>query len=415
MHPLQSANTKSISSGSLSWRFIHSIFDIDADAWNAMWPSNYPFSQHAFFAALETSKSTSVATGWQPCHLLGFDDTDTLCIAMPLFIKSHSYGEYVFDWAWADAYQRHGLDYYPKIVNAIPFTPATGPRIGFAKHITANQQTYFSIELINQIKSKLAEIGGSSFHCLFPDGQSINALKQPSLLERHGCQFHWFNQNYTSFEHYLEHFISRKRKMIRKERKKVREHNLHIEMKTATEIDPQEWDVFYLLYHRTYMKRSGRAGYLGKEFFTELAKHMPEQLILATVKRDGETIAGAVYFKDDQTLYGRYWGAIEDIDGLHFETCYYLGIEYAIDHGLQRFDPGAQGEHKIQRGFHAVKTCSFHHVLHEGFHEAVEEFLQNEKPHNEAYIQDARNYLPFSAEHPEVNMCYLLETPSLHN
>ena len=387
----------------MHFQFISSIFDIDAHAWDATWQTRYPFTQHAFFAALETSHSINGQTGWQSCHLLGFDNQKKLCVAMPLFIKTHSYGEYVFDWAWADAYQNNGFNYYPKIINAIPFTPATGPRIGFADHISTEEHGALTAQLIEQIHTKLADIQGSSFHCLFPDAQAIHVLEKTPMLRREGCQFHWFNQNYTSFDHYLEHFLSRKRKMIRKERKKVHALNLHIEMKTAAETDSSDWHTFYALYHRTYLKRSGRPGYLGKEFFISLAQSMPDQLVLATVKRDDEIIAGAVYFKDENTLYGRYWGTMEDIDGLHFETCYYRGIEYAIEHGLQRFDPGAQGEHKIQRGFHSIKTCSYHHLLHDGFQHAVAEFLVNEKTHNDAYILDARNYLPFNTEHPHID------------
>lgn len=385
----------------MNFRFISSIFDVSAHDWNQLWSHSYPFTQHAFFAALEESRSTSIESGWQAQHLL-VDDNGTLQAIIPLFIKTHSYGEYVFDWALAQAYQEHGMDYYPKIINAIPYTPATGPRFGFKNGLSDAQQQTIVKESLHHIQTKLKAIRGSGFHSLFPDKHAVKALGQllpHNLHKREACQFHWFNQNYANFDDFLNRFASRKRKMVRKERQKVQAQNLDISLRSAKDVDESEWAIFYQLYHRTYIKRSGRPGYLDIQFFLSLAKSMPEKLLLATVKRENNIIAAAVYFRDDDTLYGRYWGAKEDIDGLHFETCYYQGIEYAIQHKLSRFDPGAQGEHKIQRGFTPVKTCSYHTLAHPGFNRALKEFAASEKQHNDRYIIEAQSYLPFNAHH----------------
>lgn len=397
--------------------FISSIFDIEPAAWDALWSSRYPFARHAFFAALEISKSTLLESGWQPCHLLVWQDIDCadsvasdsnppeankaeLISCCPLFIKTHSYGEYVFDWSWADAYQQAGLEYYPKLLNAIPFTPATGERIGFQQNTSENTKTAILHLILDAIKVKAKEINASSFHCLFPEStQSLNFSKLSEthrLHQREGCQFHWFNADYENFDDFLNECVSRKRKMIRKERKKVLNQGIDISMNLARDVSEADWKIFYALYHRTYLKRSGRPGYLGEEFFTQLAKDLPDQLILAKAVLNEQFIAGAVYFRDDTTLYGRYWGTMQDIDGLHFETCYYQGIEYAIKHKLQRFDPGAQGEHKIQRGFIPKKTVSYHWLKHNEFSAAVGDFVKKEREHNALYINDTSQYLPFN-------------------
>lgn len=368
------------------FQFIDSIEQIEQSDWNALWSSQYPFTKYEFLHALESSGSTTESSGWQPYHLVG-KENDQLVFVMPMYLKTHSYGEYVFDWAWADAYSRVGLEYYPKLVNAIPFTPATGPRWAAAKGADFNFNSVYEC-----IVEKAKELNASSFHSLFPDTLS-RSLQREKLIERKGCQFHWFNENYADFDEYLSHFSSRKRKNIRKERQKTSEFNIHIQ--AASERTLSDWEWFYQLYHRTYLKRSGRPGYLSQDFFTLLAKSLPDQLLLASAEYKNEKIAGAVYFKDDACLYGRYWGTSMDIDALHFETCYYRGIDYAIQHKLQRFDPGAQGEHKIQRGFQSVATCSYHWINNAEFRPAIEQFCAQEQEHNAHYIADARSYLPF--------------------
>lgn len=377
--------------------FLGSIREIGETEWRKLWPGDYPFTQFGFLDALESSQSVCKLTGWQPCHLI-VREGDALVAAMPLYEKNHSYGEYVFDWGWADAYHRAGIEYYPKLLNAIPFTPATGPRIGFAAHTSEQQQiTIFEI-ISTAITQRLEHINGSTFHSLFPAGKQRKFFNKQNYTERHGCQFHWFNQNYTDFDDFLSRFNSRKRKALKKERQKVNEQNLLLQMRSAAELSEEEWQVFYALYHRTYFKRSGRQGYLNKAFFMTLAHALPQQVLLATAHQDSldnEMLAAALYLRDSETLYGRYWGTKIDVDGLHFETCYYQGIEYAIQQGLKRFDPGAQGEHKIQRGFTPIKTCSFHYVVHPAFREAVENFAEQERQQTAEYCADGRNYLPF--------------------
>lgn len=394
--------------------FIESIHNIDRQQWNSLWcpqdETDYPFCKHEFLAALEDSGSTSHHTGWTPCHLV-VKNEKKLIAALILYEKSHSYGEYVFDWAWADAYSRHGMNYYPKLVNAIPFTPTTGRRIALDRSLDKTQTNDLLLSIDTAIKHRLNEINGSGFHCLFPDKNGQRLCHTLNYAQRLGLQYHWFNQDYTSFDDFLNTFNSRKRKALKKERKKVEQHGLRIALKQACDVSDEEWQLFYLLYHRTYLKRSGRHGYLGESFFYRLALSLPDHTLLATVYDGDEFIAGALYLQDNDTLYGRYWGTQKDIDGLHFETCYYQGIEYAIKKGLARFDPGAQGEHKIQRGFTPVLTCSYHLLVQKEFHQAVENFVLEEKHDISETLAHARQYLPFKQGQVIMHECSLL-TPT---
>lgn len=382
--------------------FIRSIHQVEPAHWNGLWASDYPFTRHAFLAALEDSGSTRAETGWQPHHaLLRLDGK--LVGAVPLFMKTHSYGEYVFDWTWADAYAQHQLNYYPKLVNAIPFTPSTGPRIALASHLDSSARTFAMHTLQTAIEKSVAGQSASSWHCLFPDTGSQHLLAGLPLIRRYGYQFHWFNQNYDTFEDFVGNFTSRKRKNLNKERRKVAEAGLDIRTRSGNDIAPREWDLFYALYHRTYLKRSGNYGYLGPGFFQALAQSMPEQLLLVSAHRAGansttDMLAAAFYLHDRDTLYGRYWGCLQEYNSLHFEACYYRGIEYAIAHKLNRFDPGAQGEHKIQRGFVPVKTCSYHWLADPRFAEAVSDYCERESLQIAHYIDKARRYLPFREE-----------------
>lgn len=389
--------------------FVSSIAEIEAAQWNALWPSDYPFTQHAFLLALEASGSTSAQTGWQPRHVQ-VKRQGKLLAAMVLYEKTHSYGEYVFDWGWADAYSRAGLAYYPKLLCAIPFTPATGPRMGFCEQLTAEEQHLCTDVLSAAVTERLAAIQGSGFHCLFPSVQNRQLLAG-RYSERQGCQFHWFNRDYTTFDDFLASFASRKRKNIKRERRKMQAQGICLQMRTASDVSDDDWRVFAALYQRTYFKRSGHQGYLNKDFFQRVARQMPQQVLMCSAHSENlqsPMLAAALYFRDSTTLYGRYWGACSDIDGLHFETCYYQGIDYAIAAGLQRFDPGAQGEHKIQRGFTPVKTCSYHWLEHPGFRSAVDEFVLEERTHNDNYCEDARRYLPFKEGEPLIEADFLL-------
>jgi predicted N-acyltransferase len=375
-------------------RFITSIHDTNKEQWNGLLDHDYPFLRHEFFSALEDSKSTSSKTGWTPHHCLLFDD-DVLVAIMPLFIKTHSYGEYVFDWSWADAYLRSGLNYYPKLLNAIPFTPATGPRWAIDNEYDSSDVLPI---LFEAVEKEAIRLKASSYHCLFTRESDNTFLEEQGYLKRTGCQYHWLNNHYQSFDDFLSTFNSRKRKNLKKERQKVAAQNIDLLIKEGKEISENDWQHFYLFYHLTYFKRSGRQGYLTEEFFPLLAKLMSESIVMVQAQKDDDIVAAALCFKDSQTLYGRYWGCKEEFDQLHFEACYYQGIEYAIKHQLQRFDPGAQGEHKIQRGFTPVETHSYHWIKHDDFSDAIKRFVVSEEKKIHHYIDNAKEYLPFKKE-----------------
>ncbi len=379
--------------------FIESLAAVPAAQWDALWNCDYPFVRHDFLYALERSGCTSVANGWQPHHCLVWDG-EMLVAAMPLYLKMHSYGEYVFDWSWADAWHQCGLNYYPKWINAIPFTPATGPRWAVASPL-AEQCLFTAVE------QALTDSGHSGLHLLFPAREAIPNTSTP-WLTRYGCQFHWFNQGYTDFEDFLERFASRKRKSLRRERRKVADQGIVIETLTGAGLTTDDWAGFYRLYQLTYLKRSGHTGYLNETFFQQIGARLAGQVMMVRAMLNGRWIAAALYFYDHTTLYGRYWGAIDEFDGLHFECCYYAGIEFAIARGLKRFDPGAQGEHKIQRGFTPVLTRSLHRVTHAQLASAVAAFLEQEKTHIEDYCQEARAVLPFREGEPLVPLDILL-------
>ena len=377
---------------------ISSVHDIDAEQWNSLAGGDYPFLRHEFLAALEDSHATTVDNGWQPQHLIAYDNQSTPIALMPLFIKGHSYGEYVFDWSWADAYHRNNLPYYPKLLSAIPFTPATGPRFGFAKQMSEAARGQLVIELTEVVKEIAQRLGASSWHCLFPPHEVAQQLNQRGFSLRQGCQFHWFNQDFGNFEDFLATFTSRKRKNLRKERKKIPDQGIEIKRLDGTQLEPSDWQAFYDFYRVTYLKLSGHDGYLNEEFFQLIGANMPQHLMMVQCYSHQRMVAAALFFKSSSHLYGRYWGSLAEFDGLHFEACYYQGIEYAIEQGLQCFDPGAQGEHKIQRGFTPTITWSNHWMVEPRFHDAITKFVEQERPNIEAYQKEAASLLPFKHE-----------------
>jgi predicted N-acyltransferase len=366
-----------------------SIASIGPERWDTLCGREYPFLRYAFLHALEASGCVAPATGWQPLHLerVVAGETDLL---LPLYLKSHSWGEYVFDWAWADAFERHGLSYYPKLLSAIPFTPATGPRFG-----SRLSQREVMQQLPELVRSVGRQTGASSWHGLFLPPQALQCAPQP-LLQRVGVQYHWFNRGYRDFGDFLDRFNSRKRKAVRRERRKVESQGIGLRRLHAAEIRPEHLELFYRFYQMTYLKR-GQQGYLNADFFQRLLHTMPEQLLLILAEREGETIAAALCFIGTDTLYGRYWGCGEEYDCLHFEACYYQGIEFCIEQGLARFDPGAQGEHKIQRGFEPVTTGSLHWIAHAGFEAAIRDFLARERSAMQQQIEALAEWLPFKA------------------
>ena len=379
-------------------QFISSLREIDGAAWDRLWPEDYPFVRHAFLLALEESGCTSRATGWLPSHCL-VRQQNRLVGALPLYLKSHSYGEYVFDWSWANAYRQAGLVYYPKLLNAIPFTPASGPRWAADPDLDEAEQWQIVAHLWQSALGLVKQLDASGLHCLFPavDPRLGDPLPQGAgqWLLRLDCQYHWFNSGYDSFTEFLESFSSRKRKNVLKERSRIAEQELTVEMVEGRHLQAEDWQHFYELYRQTYLKRSGHDGYLNSAFFLQIGARLPDNIVLARAHHRGRWVAGALYFKGGTTLYGRYWGALEDFDGLHFECCYYLGIDYAIRHGLQRFDPGAQGEHKIARGFTPVLTQSRHWLQHPQFAAAIGRYLQEERGEIKGYCAAARAQLPF--------------------
>jgi len=345
---------------------------------------HYPFLTDAFLEALEDTGAATPQSGWTPCHLRAGE------ALLPLYARSGSRGEYVFDFAWADAYQRYGRRYYPKLVTAIPFTPVEGPR----------WRGQWSAEALWEgVRETLEENQASSWHVLFPDRAARETLAPLPLIERLGCHFRWFNRGYADFEDFLGHFNSRKRKSVHRERRRVGEQGLSVERHVGHAIGEELWSLFYRCYADTYFRR-GQLPYLDETFFRRLAERLGDQLMLAIAHHAGEPVAAALYLFDDRALYGRYWGCVRDYNALHFELCYYQGIEFAIEQGCAVFDPGVQGEHKILRGFEPVLTRSLHWLADADFHAAVDDFCQREANQVRAYWNEARTLLPYRHGHP---------------
>ncbi|WP_353506887.1 GNAT family N-acetyltransferase [Aliiglaciecola sp. LCG003] len=373
------------------FQFIHSVDDISKEIWDELSKNQGLFCRYDFLAALESSGSVGADTGWLPNHLVAYQQ-ESLVAILPLYKKTHSYGEYVFDFAWAEAYQRHQMDYYPKLVNAIPFTPVTGVRCLFVQDI---DQTELLQQMVLFINQQLSLLGMSSFHSLFPTQASSELMQSAGCSQRKSVQFQWFNRNYVDFDDFLATFTARRRKSVRKERQKVLAQQVMIKRYSGAELSATEMNFFYLCYCQTYLKRSGHTGYLTQAFFNQLLDRMPENLLLVIAHKHDKPIAGALYLFDQDQLCGRYWGALENVDGLHFECCYYQGIEFCIEKHLDSFNPGTQGEHKILRGFEPIFCYSNHWLADETFQQAVNRFIEQETPQIETYKITAAQLLPF--------------------
>lgn len=364
-----------------------SVSAVDAEAWDAL-AADMPLLSHAFLSALETSDSVNSATGWQPTPLLVLDD-DELVGAMPLYIKSHSYGEYVFDWAWADAYAQHGLEYYPKLLSAIPFTPITSARLMAASSEVQGL-------LIAALSRVMEQNTLSSAHVLFPNEASEQALTEAGWLKRSGVQFRWQNQHYQSFDDFLSVLSHDKRKKIRQERKKVTAAGVTCAHIVGADITPEQWEFFYACYQNTYREHRSTP-YLNLEFFQTLGRTMPQHILLILAYREQQPIAAALNIYDANALYGRYWGALDYVPNLHFELCYYQAQEFCIAENIQFFEGGAQGEHKLARGFEARPTCSFHKIAHPEFAKAIAQFVRRESAGIAAYTDELEQRAPFKA------------------
>ena len=374
------------------FRLLGSIADIAPQDWDALLPpAPTPCLHHAYLHALEASGCVGEASGWTPRHATLWTD-GRLAAAMPLYLKTHSWGEYVFDWAWAEAYQRHGLDYYPKWLCAIPFTPVPGPRV-LGQDPRARERLMAGV-------SRLAESSAlSSLHVLFPGERELASLQQNGLSLREGVQFRWSNTGtdgspYADFDAFLGSLNHDKRKKIRQERRRASAHGLSLSWLNGHTATHEDWHFLYRCYANTYaLHRS--TPYLNLDFFLRLARARPEQVVLLVAARAGVPVACAFFLRDEETLYGRYWGAVEPLPFLHFELCYYQAIEHCIAHGLQRFEGGAQGEHKVARGLLPVKTYSAHWIADPRFRTAVDDFLGRERQHMSFYLDELNERAPY--------------------
>ena len=373
---------------------LDNISEVAAGEWNALAGGSHPFLRHEFLNALEVSGCVSAETGWQPCHLLLQDDQDRTVGAMPLYLKSHSRGEFVFDWAWASAYQRAGYDYYPKLLNAIPFTPVAGRRLLCADAESGAGDAEAPALLLAGAVELAHRLEASSLHCLFPTPEDAGWMKEKGMMLRTDCQFHWQDDGYADFSDYLKTFSSAKRKKVNRERRRVKEAGIRFETLSGDALTPELWETLYPLYAASYLKR-GQYPYLNHRFFERVTREMPESLVVFLARLDGEAVALAICFRSDTALYGRYWGSRGYYHSLHFETCYYQGIEYCIREGLKLFDPGVQGEHKLARGFMPVTSYSTHWVRHEGFADALTGYLDREREQVAHYIEIAGEHTPF--------------------
>ena len=365
------------------------ISAIDKAQWDALIPDNNPFLSHSFFEALEQSGSVGQGTGWDSFHGCLYDDNKILRGAMPGYLKSHSYGEYVFDHSWANGYERAGGTYYPKFLSAVPFTPVPGARL-----LTKADDTDAQQALIAGIAGLADKLGLSSAHVNFISQPDKEAFSGAGWHIRQGVQFHWHNDDYGTFDDFLATLSSRKRKNIRKERTSLERHNITFLRLSGNDIKAHHWDRFYYFYLSTIEKKWGGA-YLTREFFESLGASMADKILLVLAMQDGEAIAGALNLMNDNCLFGRNWGAVVDIPNLHFETCYYQAIDHAIETKRSRVEAGAQGFHKVQRGYVPVITYSAHHIPHEGFSEAVGRFLMAENKAVLAECEDIRQYSPY--------------------
>jgi hypothetical protein len=375
-------------------RVLDDLSGVDAAAWNRL-AGGHPLLSHEFFHALHQTGCASADSGWLPQFLTLWDEASAggangsaaprLRAAMPLYLKSHSYGEYVFDWAWADAYQRHGPAYYPKLLAAIPFSPVSGPRLLAAT----------DAERMALVRAALALAqNASSLHVLFPRPQEAALLQAAGMMLRSGVQFHWTNPGYASFDEFLSQMSHDKRKKIRQERRKVRDAGVRLRRLRGGEIKESDWAFFARCYRRTYREHRSTP-YLNLEFFQLLGQTMPQHVLLIVAELEGKPIASALNLYSRETLYGRYWGALQFLPCLHFEVCYYQALEFCIEEGIKVFEGGAQGEHKLARGFLPVKTQSAHWLAHPEFSDAVERFLEREHQGIARYVDELNEHSPY--------------------
>ncbi|MGB6452397.1 MAG: GNAT family N-acetyltransferase [Steroidobacteraceae bacterium] len=374
----------------LKARVVRSIDDLDRGQWNGLDGTDVPFLRHEFLAALEHTGCVGAQAGWIPFYVT-LSDARGLAAAAPGFVKSHSYGEFVFDFSWAQAYTRLGQRYYPKLTVAVPFTPATGGRLLVRPDLDGPHTRQ---ALIAAIEAHARDESLSSAHTLFLEDADRAALERAQWLTRRDCQFHWTNRGYASFEQYLETFTAEKRKKARRERRRVAEAGIAFETRLGSALDARTLDGVYA-FHRDTFLRHGHEPYLTRAFFGEIAHTLGDRLMVKIALRSGRPVAAAIFFWSPAALYGRYWGAEADYHSLHFEACYHQGIEFCIERGIRRFEPGTQGEHKVSRGFEPTITWSAHWITDPRFREAIRGYLAREGEAIDAYAAEVKTHVPY--------------------
>lgn len=388
---------------SLTAEIIGRIAEVDARTWNSLDATDHPFLKHAFLDALESTRCVGADSGWIPAHVVVREQrTARIVAAIPQYLKTHSWGEFIFDWSWAQSYQRAGLEYYPKQLSAIPFTPVTGPR--FLLHREAAADPARASELRDMLAAVLLEsarqTGASGAHVNFTLAADQDALERAGFMRRHDCRFLWRNRGYRSFDDFLATFRADKRKKAKRERRKVVEAGISFRTLAGEAIDEAAWRTIFGFSERTFL-RHGNGHYLNVEFLQRVATALPGTVTVKLAERAGAAVAAAIFFEGGGGLYGRYWGSATQEDSLHFEACYYQGIEHCIARGLRFFDPGTQGEHKLARGFEPTRTTSAHWLEHAGFRDAVDRYLGRERAAIDQYLESAREHLPFQRGNAE--------------
>ncbi len=368
------------------------LAEVAAEEWQALDRAGSPFLDHGFLAELETSGCVGADSGWHPHHLLLRDADGRLAGAVPRYLKTHSWGEFIFDWSWAQSYARAGLDYYPKQLAAVPFTPVAGPRL--LVRSDAADPDAVRTALAAALRQDAADAGHSGAHVNFTTAEDQRVLEDAGFLSRYDCRFLWRNRGYRDFDDFLDGFRADKRKKVRRERRRVAESGIEFRSLAGEKIDEATWEIVFGFSERTFL-RHGNAHYLTARFLAAVARAQPGVVLVQLAERAGVAVATAIFFQGGGTLYGRYWGSAAPEDSLHFEACYYRGIEHCIAAGLESFDPGTQGEHKLARGFEPTLTQSAHWLAHGGFRVAIARYLERERAAVAEYVAAAAQHLPF--------------------
>jgi uncharacterized protein len=380
-------------------RVLESIDLVSLTEWNELGLGGNPFVRHEFLGALERTGCVGGDSGWVPRHIV-IEEGNRLLGALPLYEKNHSWGEFVFDWSWARAYTQAGLNYYPKLVSMAPFSPVPGPRLLVRPNTNGGEvRTEILRAMLEQAKTRRC----SSAHVLFTTDEDMGSLREQGFLERYDCQFHWHNHGYRSFDDFMSSFRAEKRKKALRERRRVQEGGVTFRTLHGDEMDAELWRTVFAFSENTFQSR-GHEHYLSTDFFMAVAGALPKAVMVKLASYREQPIAAAIFFRSDDALYGRYWGSAADFHSLHFETCYYQGIEYCIEQGLQRFEPGTQGEHKVSRGFEPSYTTSAHWIADPRFRRAIREYLSQERLGIDQYMDSVREHTPFRRDLPSTEI-----------